>query len=358
MKITILWSSLAGYTVAFFRELAHRGGCRLQLVYQPIESDAPYDSFDLSFCHEDFEDTIENRPSLEERVNSFGPDVVLMSSWRFRHFMKLSKKLKKNGVYIVSTMDNIYRGTLKQLIGIAISPFFLKPSIDTFLVAGDRQAAFAKKLGYYDVMHGLYAAEVDRFKTTKPFSKRLAGFLFVGRLVDVKNIDGLLEGYTYYRERCSAPWDLKIAGTGPLEKACARVPGVQMLGFVQPSDLPAVFEKALCFVLSSTFEPWGVVIHEAAAAGLPIIATFPCGAVTRFVYEGINGFIVPPHTKSIGGAMLRITKKSNDELEIMSRQSEILAGLWTPAKLAEYFMDSIQWQASVRKKKLSSRNMG
>jgi len=344
MKITILWASLAGYTIAFFRELAVQGNCQLQLVYHPLMPDSPYNRFDLSFCQETFEDTIKTRTSLEERVNNFGPDVVLMSSWPYRHFMRLAKKFKKNGVYIISTMDNQYRGTLKQRIGIAMSPFFLKPNIDTFLVAGDRQAEFAKKLGFYDVMYGLYAAEVDRFETTKQISQRPPSFLFAGRLVDEKNITGLLEGYNYYREKSFDPWDLKIAGTGPLEKACVRMPGVQVLGFVQPSDLPAVFEKGRCFILPSTFEPWGVVIHEAAAAGLPIIATFQCGAVSRFVYEGVNGFIVIPNAKSIGGAMLRITQKTNDELITMSRQSEILAGLWTPARLAEYFIDSIQWR--------------
>lgn len=350
MRITILWASLASYTVAFFRELAIKNGCKLQLVYQPLKPDTPYNPFDLSFCQEAFEDTVETRRSLEKRVKKFGPDVVLMSSWPYRHFMRLSKKLKNNGVYIISTMDNQYKGTMKQRIGIAISPFFIKPSIDVFLVTGDRQADFAKKLGYQEVMYGYGAAEVDQFAAAKPFSQRPPAFLFIGRLVDEKNITGLLEGYTYYREKCSSPWDLKIAGTGPLKKACAQIAGVQMLGFVQPSDLPAVFEKARCFILPSTFEPWGVVIHEAAAAGLPIIATFQCGAVSRFVYEGVNGFIVHPHAKSIAGAMLRITQKSNDELEIMSQQSGILARLWTPTKLADYFTDSIQWRIRFYKK--------
>jgi len=350
MKITILWASLAGYTVAFFRELAERNNCRLQLVYQPARSDAPYNPFDLSFCQEAFEDTIDTRPFLEERVNEFGPDVVLMSSWAYRHFMRLSKKLKKKGVYVVSTMDNQYRGTIKQRIGIATSSFFLKPCIDTFLVAGDRQAYFAKKLGYQDVMYGYGAAEVDRFAHPKSFSQRPNNFLFAGRLIDVKNIKSLLEGYSFYRKKCVAPWDLILAGTGPLEKICTGVPGVQILGFIQPSDLPLVFEKARCFILPSIFEPWGVVIHEAAAAGLPIIATFACGAVSRFVCDGVNGFVIPPAPRSFGDALLRITQKTDDELGIMSKHSQTLAGLWTPVKLAEYFIDSIQWRMRVKKR--------
>ena len=67
------------------------------------------------------------------------------------------------------------------------------------------------------------------------------------------------------------------------------VHGVEMLGFVQPDDLPAVLERAGCLVLPSRFEPWGVVVHEAAAAGLPIVCTPVCGAATRLVLDGYNG---------------------------------------------------------------------
>jgi glycosyltransferase involved in cell wall biosynthesis len=348
MKISILWASLASYSTAFFREIATNNGCQIQLVYQPNKSDSPYGQFDLSFCLEAFEDNVQTRVTLEERVKKFHPDVILMSSWAYPHFMTLSKKLKKKGVYIVSTMDNQYYGTLKQRIGIAASSLFLKPRIDSFLLPGDRQAYFAKKLGYDDVIYGLYAAEVDRFASKVPFSQRPLSFLFAGRLIDKKNITNLLDGYKAYRESCAAPWDLTITGTGPLEKVCTRIPGIQMLGFIQPSDLPAVFQNASCFVLPSIFEPWGVVIHEAAAAGLPIISSFACGAATRFVFEGVNGYIISPDFWSIQKAMLRITHKTDAELEEMSRQSVALANLWTPAKLAGYFIDSIRWRVGSR----------
>jgi len=40
-------------------------------------------------------------------------------------------------------------------------------------------------------------------------------------------------------------------------------------GFVQPSDLPNIFAQAGVFILPSRYEPWGVVIGEALASGLP-----------------------------------------------------------------------------------------
>ena len=119
-------------------------------------------------------------------VFDFAPDCVLMSSWPFKHFMKLTKKLSRQGVLVISSMDNQWRGTIKQRFGVLSSRWFLKPSIHTFLVAGDRQAEFARKLGYDNVLYGLYAGEVERFISDTPISERPKYFLFVGRLVSVK----------------------------------------------------------------------------------------------------------------------------------------------------------------------------
>jgi glycosyltransferase involved in cell wall biosynthesis len=84
-----------------------------------------------------------------------------------------------------------------------------------------------------------------------------------------------------------------------------------------------------------------VVIHEAAAAGLPIIATYPCGATTMFVRDGVNGYIVSPKPQQLTWAMVRISAASQTVLERMSTTSFTLAELWNPAKLAEYFIDRI-----------------
>jgi hypothetical protein len=60
-------------------------------------------------------------------------------------------------------MDNQWRGTFRQYFGVVSSSILLKPSIDNFLVSGDRQAFFANKLGYKDVMYGYGAAETTVF---------------------------------------------------------------------------------------------------------------------------------------------------------------------------------------------------
>jgi len=341
MRITILWARLAGYSVAFFRELVNTSNVEIQLIYQPVSKDAPYNSFDLSFCEMAVEDSRDTKNQLEALVTRFAPHCVLMSSWGLSCYMRLAQKLKKRGVYIVSTIDHQWEGRLKQYLGVAISPWYLKPCIDSFLVAGDRQAEFARRLGFNDLLYGLYAADISCFSDNIPITNRPKCFLFVGRLVSAKGIDLLVQGYRRYRDLCDEPWDLNIAGTGELEQVIKGVTGIKHMGFVQPDRLPNVMQQARCFILPSTWEPWGVVIHEAAFSNLPIIATDACGAITMFVRDGINGYIIPRKVESMASAMLRISNSSDEVLSDMSTSSHILANLWTPKKLAKYFYSSV-----------------
>jgi glycosyltransferase involved in cell wall biosynthesis len=336
VRITILWSALAGYSVALFRELASFEDWNLQLIYQKPERSAPYDGFDLSFCEQLAEDLPEARPALERQLRSFSPDCILMSGWSHPHFMRVACAMRRSGVYVVAAIDNQWRATLKQYLGVMTAPWFLKPSIDTLLVAGDRQEQFARRLGYDEVLRGCYAAEVAKFATAVPITARPRAFLFVGRLIRAKNLHCLAQAYRLYRERVSDPWSLLIAGTGPLAGQLGEVAGVELLGFVQPRALPEVMRRARCLVLPSTFEPWGVVIHEAAAAGLPIIASYRCGAVTSLVRDGVNGYVVSPRAESIAAGMMRVAQASGNELRAMSQASSALASLWSPRKLATY----------------------
>ena len=342
MKISILWSSLAAYSVAFFRELAKIGDWRLQLIFQPVKTEAPYEDFDLSFCDLALEDTIAARNRLNFLVNEFGPDCVLMNSWCFPHYMSLCKKLRKENVYVISSMDNQWHGSLKQWLGIVSSKLFLKPSIDTFWVTGDRQAVFARKLGFDDLLYGYSAADVNSFKADRSQGEWRRNFLFAGRLVPHKGIYQLLEAYSSYRNSCSNPWELKIVGTGPLKGLVNRITGIRYLGFIQPDQMPSIMEDAGCLVLPSLVENWGVVIHEACASGLPIIASFNCGAITSYLHDGINGFIVAPRAENIADAMVRIASLNDQDLQQMSKVSHQLSRIRHPSILAEYFSSAIK----------------
>jgi glycosyltransferase involved in cell wall biosynthesis len=339
-KILLLWSPLADYTLACFKKLAERKHIELYLVHQPGENDAPYKQLDVSFFRKVLVYQKENEKQLEDFCIKLNPDIILMTSWNYRFYMSVAKKSKKNGSYIISTFDGQWKATLKQRLGILVSPFFLKPAIHNFFVPGDRQADFARKLGYKNPLQGYYSARTDTF-TNNNRSVVPHKFIFVGRLVPVKGIEYLIQAYKEYRRTVSHPWDLIIVGKGRLSTLCNNVEGVELREFIQPQNLPVVLAEASCLVLPSFFEPWGVVIHEAVTSGLSVICSHECGASTMFVRDGQNGYIINPDPASLVTAMKKISAQSESSLEKMSATSRLLGSLWTTEKWADYVYQNI-----------------
>lgn len=339
MKILILWSSLSDYMISCFRQLSLQIDLELHLVHQPVRADAPYDPFDLSFFKTVTIDDLVDKSTLITKCLQIEPDAILMASWNYSHYMKISKLCKERGTYVISSFDGQWQGTIKQRIGVATSDIFLKPSIDNFLVPGDRQSNFARKLGFKNPMNGLYCANTSRFKEHK--SNRPQKFLFIGRLVEMKGVKQLLEAYKIYRSKTKDPWNLIIAGVGPLEKEFQNVEGIELKGFVQPNNLNALFQEATCFILPSLHEPWGLVVHEAAVAGLIIICSYKVGASTWFVRDGQNGNVIAPDADSISASMLKVADSSFAQLAEMSNVSKSLGGLWTIEKWADYVYNYI-----------------
>ncbi|MCX2473232.1 glycosyltransferase [Pedobacter sp. MC2016-05] len=344
MKILILWSGLSDYAISCYRELSLRSGVELHLVYQPVKSSAPFDPFDLTFCKSAKIDNNKEKKQLIADCVALKPDAILMASWNYNHYMEISKLCKANGTYVLSTFDGQWLGTIKQRIGIATSKIFLKPRIDNFMVPGDRQSHFARLLGYNNPLNGLYCANTSRFKD---FPKnRPKKFLFIGRLVEIKGVKELLEAYSIYRKSCSNPWNLIVAGVGPLKEAFVDQEGVELRGFVQPSELSSLFYEASCFVLPSLKEPWGLVVHEAAIAGSVIICSHKVGASTWFVRDGQNGHLINPDVLSILSALKRVSKLSSEKIEEMGVISKSLGELWTIEKWADYVLDNLSIQGS------------
>ncbi|MEO6725246.1 MAG: glycosyltransferase family 4 protein [Blastocatellia bacterium] len=104
-------------------------------------------------------------------------------------------------------------------------------------------------------------------------------FLFVGRLVKRKNIDLIISAARQLKDERIA---VVIAGSGEeresLEALAAGDPRVIFAGNVAQAELPLFYALADVLVLPASQEPWGLVVNEAMACGLAIIAHGHCGA--------------------------------------------------------------------------------
>ncbi len=95
-----------------------------------------------------------------------------------------------------------------------------------------------------------------------------------------------------------------------------------------------------CLLLPSIAEPWALVVNEATAAGLIVVATDTVGAVPHLVQAYHNGFIVKSgDAAGLADVMTKVSSLSSTRLEGMSRASHELSRQYTPARWADTLLN-------------------
>lgn len=160
-----------------------------------------------------------------------------------------------------------------------------------------------------------------RFSPRKA-SKTSFTFLYVGRVVSVKNIGLLLDAFA---ETFGSSNDvsLRIVGAGDLldtyKERFGHFDNIVFVGPKHGEDLREEYGSASAFVLPSIFEPWGLVVNEAMAAGLPVIVSDKVGAREDLVEGRETGLIFRHNDKQ---ALADCMKRLVDDSKLYERYSQ------------------------------------
>ena len=158
-------------------------------------------------------------------------------------------------------------------------------------------------------------------------------FLFVGRMHEVKGIREIVDVWEKIEDKKG--WKLTMIGNGPLEEEMKKVKDIDLYPFMQQEDICKIMQESGCSLIPSHSEPWGLVIHEAAAAGMPIIVSKDCGATNKFVIDGYNGFCIKGgNAASLESAMRNVINNDKETLIKMSKRSRQLAQGLLPEHVA------------------------
>jgi glycosyltransferase involved in cell wall biosynthesis len=121
-------------------------------------------------------------------------------------------------------------------------------------------------------------------------------FVSSGRLVQQKGYDYALRALAAAFAGTDVPFRYRVAGTGPEEAALRGLAtslgiadAVEWLGWTEPAALPALYREADAFLHPARWEPYGVVILEAMASGLPVLASRRTNAALDRIVEPKNG---------------------------------------------------------------------
>ena len=125
---------------------------------------------------------------------------------------------------------------------------------------------------------------------------KLFNFIYIGYLVPRKKVDKVIKAAEMLSKR-RTDFIVTIVGDGEsraaLEGACAKAGLcgiVRFEGYHQKEDLPAFLANADAFLFQTGYDIWGLVLNEAMAAGLPVIASVNAGATCDLIIDGETGF--------------------------------------------------------------------
>ena len=212
-------------------------------------------------------------------------------------------------------------------------------------VSGKRSAAYLQSLsgkmlpfeeGYDVVDNAFFASRVAAIRSNATGSAP-GPFLFIGRLAEVKNIPLLLDAYRSYKQN-GGHRNLEIVGHGPYGnslKASVQRAGleesIQFFGFQPYDSIPAWYARTACLILPSVSEPWGLVVNEAMASGLPVIVSDRCGCADDLVEDGVNGYIFSAkNADSLTECMIAFDALSEADRRAMGRRSQEIIARFTP----------------------------
>jgi glycosyltransferase involved in cell wall biosynthesis len=209
-------------------------------------------------------------------------DSNIRSETKLTYLSQISKRL-------------IYRWWMKRAAGI----FSMGELGDQFFVKYGADPRRLYRVPYWPDFEAFARVDevaLQRFQRTFGLNRSRRYLMYSGRLTGIKRVDLLIDAFASIAgER--PDWDLLIVGDGVLgDELRRRVPEalrsrVVWTGFLDGPDLALSYQAADVLVLPSDFEPWALVIQEAMAAGLPVVASDVVGAAHELVTDGVSGRI-------------------------------------------------------------------
>jgi 1,2-diacylglycerol 3-alpha-glucosyltransferase len=295
-------------------------------------------------------------------LNAERPDVVVCPGWHYAESLAAARWCRRNRKIAIlmseSGRHDSQRWWWRELIKRLRLRLF-----DAALVGGSVHAAYLVELGMshdriafgHNVVDNVHFARGAEYAHSHASQiRRELGLperyiLASGRFVPDKNFSHLLQTYRRYQEENDDPLPLVICGDGLLQADLHALAdtlyisqSIHWPGFVQYEVLPYYYGLADYFVIPSMIEPWGLVVNEAMASGLPILVSNRCGCAPDLVQEGVNGFTFDPTDVHQLAALLARMGELEGELPQLGQASRQIISHWGPDRFAQGLWQAIR----------------
>lgn len=330
-KLLIFHPTIAPYRIDFFNDLYRAFDTRVCLQYwnlrdQTFDYEKIYAQFEFTPCYLKEWLRLGDRSiwgGIWKHLDEFQPDVVLVSEYGIVALMVLLHRLLKRKKYkIISICDDSYdmlaeKNEFSMLHRIARRT--VVPGLDDLVLVEPKAAEWYQQrygkgfcfpiIKQEDKARAEYARALELSKQLYQ-EYALEGkkvFLFVGRLVDIKNVDTAIRAFSRLDQDKNV---FVIVGDGPERNKWEQLAhelntNVIFTGRKEGQDLNAWYNVADIFVLPSYQEPFGAVTNEALLAGCYALVSNKAGS-SCLIEEGVNGFTFSP--MDVDGLVTRMSE--------------------------------------------------
>lgn len=361
-------------TVIYAAATVHRREWTLELEHDPIVLDGPV--LPLTWLlHHDYPLT----PQVWRLLNRERFDVLVIGGWSLLATQLAIVWARTHRVPYLLISENHFRERRPVWIR-ALKSLVLRhviPQASGHLVTGALAREHALHYGAEPALVTVFPNTVDiaayraasaRLATRRGAIRAHLGIaqhavvvLQVSRLIPQKGPDELIEAVAQAARLTDSQLHLLFAGDGDLRSSLeqrARDLGISttFAGFRQGSELLECYAAADIFALVSRREPWGIVVNEAAAFGLPLVLTVEVGAASDLLRDGENGLSV--QSGDIEGqarALARLAGDAELRARFGNRSIEIVKP-WGYEPSVESFADAVQRAHQRRATSTSTRS--
>lgn len=190
------------------------------------------------------------------------------------------------------------------------------------------EAPFAVDNDWFTAESQLQRAKAEAFRQQLNWEGKTV-FLYVGRLIKRKNVDLLVNSLRDAKQMQAV---LLIVGDGEeratLEAFAGEDPRIKFVGNASQQELAFYYAVADVLVLPSRTEPWGLVVNEAMACGLAIIAHWQCGAAVDLV-DASNGVLLRSFSMDELKSAINKLSTERETLKAMQQCSRVKIAPWS-----------------------------
>jgi len=348
MNIFFLYSHFMPYNLSGIEALIKISNVRVHIVHYPSTKEFPYEFLsDQNITYYSIKDN--SRIELIKLIEKLKPRFIFITGWGNKEYLAVAKYARSKAIPVITGCDTQWRGDLRQIIAMTFSGILIRKYFDYIMIPGFYQYEYARLLGFNRsrILHPVYTCNLELFNEifVKYQVEKLCSYpkniLYVGRFEHVKGLNILIDAFLKIEEKNG--WTLTIAGDGSLkDEIVKRIGGrsdIILKEYIHQEGMSDIIRNSGVFCLPSHYEPWGVVLHEFAAAGLILLASDICGSSSAFIKEEFNGFTFRSgNVLSLREKIIRIMEMSDEQKIIFSERSNKLAQVITPELYASNFI--------------------